>query len=239
MQNCLRNSSFVVQAMLQARWPDDDAALSLPAVSNAAARSLTKRGYQCLGDIVHALHSSRVQLAQHFNAALQSREATDECLALLERMPSVAISASLPQKQAPPAAPRHDDAAQQATGVAHDATEHSAEAQALAAQGEAIDALQQAVEVTLQRHSGAGTGGGRGKGGSRKGGRVGAPGQRARVHAPRCAFRPRTLLTIPAAEWCILRHRLRALVDHTFGPAAHTRRRNSEGLLPQHTVISR
>ena len=153
--------------MLQARWPDDDAALCLPHVADAGARALTRRGYKCLGDFVHASRQKRAALSRDLNAALSAQQA-EECVSLLDRMPAVTMTSGAPTPRA---------AAQRCTGDEAAAADH--ERAGNSGEDAAAQADELEVTVTLQRQ-GQAAGGGKGRPKGANGG------QRARVYAPRC-----------------------------------------------------
>jgi hypothetical protein len=146
--------------MLQARWPDDLAGLALPHVSDAGARALASRGYQCLGDLVaKSCGGGRQALARDLNDALSAQHASN-CLALLDRLPSVSFAVALPRM----------GGARGRNGACEESEQREAGG---------VEEGEMAVEVTLQRHDG-GSKSGRGKGAAKVG-------QRARVYAPRWA----------------------------------------------------
>ena len=89
-----------MQAILQARWPDDHAALTLPHFTATTAHSLTSKGYKCLGDFVRAACADRAALTADLQTSLSQKHAAD-CLALLGRMPLVTMQVSPPRPHAP------------------------------------------------------------------------------------------------------------------------------------------
>ena len=208
----------VVQAMLQARWPDEPAALCLPYVTEASANTLTQRGYKCLGDFVQSARGTRSKnsreqqiggtqslnaghagdrdsLSRDLKAALAAHEATD-CLALIDRLPSVTMSGYAAQARSKRSNNNNNTSDRHA----------NAEDQGSASAGVPLDKssgdeqTEVAIEVTLQRQSGVATSG-RGKD-------VKA-GQRARVYAPRCAC---PAVSLPCVAHAL--HRLRQAACH-------------------------
>lgn len=141
-------------------WPDALSVACLPRVTKEAAAALQKAGFGQLSDAVSALHRRRGKLADALRAALPEGASAEDCLTVLQRMPSMEVRC---------AAPRLQGGAAGGGGV--DAEE--------GAEKEEEEVEQYDVQVTLTRH-GAAASAGRGPAG-KKGSK------KARVYAPRCA----------------------------------------------------
>lgn len=70
----------MLQAVLQARWPDEASFMQLPHVTSDSAAALTKAGYKDLTQLVRDAVGRRGHAATVLQAALGSKQATDDCL---------------------------------------------------------------------------------------------------------------------------------------------------------------
>jgi hypothetical protein len=80
-----------MQAVVQAHWPDEPAAMTLPDISSDTARQLADAGHAHLADMVSAAHTLDKKFRSNFQGILGTEQAR-ECMSILQRMPVLQAS---------------------------------------------------------------------------------------------------------------------------------------------------
>lgn len=82
---------MLLQAILQARWPDGPSALCLPHLTDAAAAALAANGFVTLLDVVRGARSQRKRLTDDLHRHLDASEAA-AALGVIDRLPDVDVT---------------------------------------------------------------------------------------------------------------------------------------------------